>query len=122
MAALSETALAPSEWFAAGTGTNAAAVATRAAPGAMRRHVVTAVVVTVSGTPTAGGAVTLAGGKVIGGPVSTTLATVGAGALQPIVIPVRFVCEIDAAVTLTLPALGAGVIGSVTLFGYTTSA
>jgi hypothetical protein len=122
MANLNDVAFRAADYFESGSATNAAATATRAAPGAGRRHVLTGVLITMSAAPTAGGAVTLTGAKAIGGPTGTTLHTIAAGGVLDITLPIRLECEVNTALSIALPALGVGVVGSVTLFGFTVGA
>lgn len=124
MANLNDVSFRASDWFEPASATNAVATATRAAPGVNRRHVITGIVITMSANPTAGGAIVLSGAKAStnGGPTGTTLHTIGAGAAYSLVLPLRLECEINTAVSIALPALGAGVVGNVTITGFTVGA
>lgn len=132
MANVNETAFRVSEWFETGTATNAAATATRAATpapvataGSGRRHIITGILITMSAAPTAGGSITMSGAKSVaaGGPTANVLHTIAVGAApSPLFLPVRIECDAGTAVSVALPALGAAIVGTVTIFGFTTSA
>lgn len=124
MANINEIAMRSNDWFESGIATNATATATRAAPGVMRRHLLRDVLITLSGAPTQAGVVTITGGQAAGagGPTATTVHTIPAGAPQVLLLPVNLLCANDAAVSVSVAALGSGVAASVTVFGFTTSA
>jgi hypothetical protein len=94
---------------------NTAAVVTIAAPGAQQCIYITGVVFSASAAPTAAVAATIVG-------TGTTLTKrIAAAAFAPIALffgthPIR--CAPGTQAVVTLPALGAGVLGSVTVYYY----
>jgi hypothetical protein len=121
---LTEAAMRPNDWVQAGTGTNATATATRAAPGAQRKHLLRDAIIILSGAPTTAGAVTLTGpvSEAGGGPSSATIATLPVGGPTVVLIPLNIVCDVNAAASVAVAALGSGIAASVTITGTTLSA
>lgn len=110
---------APAKWTIVATATNGSVTATRSAPAAGKRNYVVAVSISASGAPSA--AVT-ARIRTSAGATTMDQLELPAAAFAPIVINyVRPLEGADAAsVDVTLPALGAGVTGTVVVRGFTT--
>jgi hypothetical protein len=119
---LQEAAFRPNDWFESGTGTNA--TATRTAPGAGRKHLLRDVLIILSAAPTTAGAITVAGDvpSAGGGPSATTLATIPVGGPTVLLIPLNLVCDVNVDAAVSVAALGAGIVASVTITGTTLSA
>lgn len=109
------------EWRETGTGTAAAATATRAAPGAGRRLWVSGFSISVSGTAPAAGTYA-AQIRQNGGATVRHEFAIPAAFFAPIVYEFKRPLEIpvNQDADITLSALGAGAVGRVELFGFTT--
>lgn len=110
---------APAKWTIVATGTNSTVTATRTAPAAGKRNYVVAVSISASAAPSA--AIT-AQIRTAAGATTLDRLEIPAAAFAPIVINyVRPLEGTDGAnVDVTLPALGAGVTGTVVVRGFTT--
>lgn len=108
----------PHRWSVIDTKTNATATATKAAE-VGRRHYITGIVISASAAPTA--AVQMDVRKAA---VDFISAEIAAAAFTPIMWELKRPIEgnINEAVSVVLPALGAGVIGTVCMLGFTTTA
>lgn len=108
----------PHRWSVIASATNGAATATKAAE-QNRRHYITGIVISASAAPAASVQV-----DVRKGAVDFISAEIANAAFAPIMWELKRPIEgnINEAVSINLPALGASVIGTVTLMGFTTTA
>jgi hypothetical protein len=106
-------------WRATATATNGVATATRAAP-TNQRHFITGFSISATGTAPAAGSYTAQIRQNGGGTVRRDIA-IPAAAFAPIIYEFRRPIEIPRGqdCDITLPALGAGAVGRVELFGIT---
>ena len=124
MANITEMAFRPNDWFEVGSVANATATATRPAPGTQRRHLVRSVYITLSGAPTTAATVTLTGAQpaAAGGPSGTIVHNIAVGSAPSLALHVNLLCDINAAVSVVVGALGSGITANVSIVGTTTSA
>lgn len=108
----------PHRWSQIASATNGIATATRAAE-QNRRHYITGIVISASGAPAAAVQVDIRKGA--GDFISAEIPT---SAFVPIMWELKRPIEgnINEAVSIVLPALGAGITGTVALMGFTTTA
>lgn len=106
---------AQTEWTVVTTATNSVATATKAAV-VGQRHFVTYVTVSASAAPAAAVTATIKDGTTV-----ITQFEMPASAIAPIFVPIARSLRISvgALVEISVPALGAGVKGTVTIGGFT---
>lgn len=117
-ARLEDLLAAPAQWYVVASAVNSAAIATFAAA-AGKKHYVVGVDISASDAPAAPVSATL-----VNGAATMTQLEIPAGKFAPLMHNYQRPWEggTNTAMTLTLPALGAGVRGTVVLRGFTAMA